>query len=209
MTALDEIAYSLGIRDEIPNQTLAKKLAATSDSEGIREIAEHLWDKNKDIQNDCIKVLYEVGEIKPDLIVEFADDFMKLLKSKNNRLIWGAMTALAAVARADAIRLSPHIQEIIKATRSGSVITVDSGVKTLALIGAACEENRQKIFPFLLEHLKTCRPKEVPQHSESSLPAVSSSNSAQFIRILQDRLDDLSPSGLSRVRKVIKLAEDR
>ncbi len=68
MTALDLIAFSLGKRDEVPNQLLAKKLAAESDLTGIQEIADHLWDKNANIQSDCLKVLYELGMVKPELI---------------------------------------------------------------------------------------------------------------------------------------------
>jgi hypothetical protein len=50
------------------------------------------------------------------------------------------------------------------------------------------------------------RPKEVPQHAEKTLPAVNSSNKADFIKVLEKRLEDLSGSGLARVKKVIKQA---
>lgn len=209
MTALDEIAFSLGIRDEVPNQILAKKLASSSDSEGIREIAEHLWDKNTNIQNDCIKVLYEVGENRPDLIEGYTEDFVKLLKSKNNRMVWGAMTAIATIARGNPSRLSPYIQDIINSTHSGSVITVDNGIKALAYIATASDENHRDVFPFLLDHLKSCRPKEVPQHAESTWPAVTTRNKDDFIKVLMNRLDDLTPTGISRVRKVIKQTQAR
>ena len=46
-------------RDEVPNQELAKELAAKKDRKGIREIADNLWNKNAQIQSDCLKVLYE------------------------------------------------------------------------------------------------------------------------------------------------------
>ena len=95
MSALNRLASSLGRRDEVPNQELARDLAARKDKAGIREIAENLWNKDKNIQADCIKVLYEVGYLEPKLIADYAEDFVKLLRSKNNRLVWGGMTALA------------------------------------------------------------------------------------------------------------------
>jgi hypothetical protein len=61
MSTLDKLAHSLGRRDEVPNQELARELAAKKDKKGIREVAENLWHKDKNIQADCIKVLYEVG----------------------------------------------------------------------------------------------------------------------------------------------------
>ena len=92
---------SLGRRDEVPNQELARDLATKKDKAGIREIAENLWNKDKNIQADCIKVLYEIGYLEPKLIADYAEDFVKLLKSKNNRLVWGGMTALAEVAKVE------------------------------------------------------------------------------------------------------------
>ena len=207
MSAIEQIAYSLGKRDEIPNRELAQKLAAHNDLEGIKEIAEHLWDKNVNIQNDCIKVLYEVGMINPDMIGMYADDFIKLIQSRNNRLVWGAMIALSTFADRQADVLFPYIDTIMKVTRSGSVITKDGGVKTLGLIGSVKPEYRKVVFPFLLEHLKTCRPKEVPQHSESTLPAVDVENRQEFILVLNKRMEDLTSTGLTRVKKVIKAAE--
>jgi hypothetical protein len=207
MSALDQIAYSLGKRDEVPNRLLAQQLAAKHDHAGLQEIADHLWDKNVNIQNDCIKVLYEVGMINPDLIGMYAGDFLKLIQSRNNRLVWGAMIALSTFADKQADALFPHIDTIMKVTRSGSVITKDGGIKTLGLIGSVKPEYHKAVFSFLLDHLKTCRPKEVPQHAESTLPAVDVENRQESISVLNKRMEDLTPTGLTRIKKVIKAAE--
>ena len=68
MSIITSLASSLGRRDEVPNQELARALAAKKDKAGIREIAENLWNKDKNIQADCIKVLYEIGYIEPKLV---------------------------------------------------------------------------------------------------------------------------------------------
>jgi 3-dehydroquinate dehydratase len=163
MSVLNRLAHSLGRRDEVPNQELARELAAKKNKAGIKEIAENLWNKDKNIQADCIKVLYEVGVI-------------------------------------DAIK---------KAKETGSVITVDNAISTLAYTAAANDKYNAVIFPYLLNHLSNCRPKEVPQHSEKTLPAMNASNKADFIKVLEKRMEDLSGGGLARVKKVIKLAETR
>jgi hypothetical protein len=207
MSALDRIAHFQNRRDEVPNQELARNLAAKKDRAGIREIAENLWNKDKGIQADCVKVLYEVGYIEPALIAEYVEDFIKLLKSKNNRLVWGGMIALGTVAELKADFLFAHFADVQRAMDNGSVITVDNGVQALARAASKSEKYNKAIFPYLLRHLKTCRPKDVPQHSEKTLPAVNSSNRKQFIAVLENRIRDLSGSGLSRVKKVIKEAE--
>ena len=191
----------------MPNQELARDLAKKKDRKGIQEIAANLWNQDKDIQADCIKVLYEVGYIEPALVASYAEDFVKLLKSRNNRLVWGAMIALGVVAAQKADVILAHLDEIKRAMKEGSVITVDNAVQVLARAASAGEKYRKAMFPLLLDHLRTCRPKDVPQHAEKSLPAVTAANCKEFVAVLTRRTDDLSSSGLVRVKKVVKLAE--
>jgi hypothetical protein len=206
MSVLNRIAHLQKRRDEVPNLELARDLAIQKDRAGIHEIAENLWNRDKNIQGDCIKVLYEVGLLEPKLIAAYAGDFVKALKSKNNRLVWGGMTALAQVAKTDPDAVFKHLDEIKKAKESGSAITVDNAISTLAHTAAANEKYDRAIFPYLLRHLSNCRPKEVAQHSEKSLPAVNVKNKAEFIKVVEKRLEDLNGSALARVKKVLKKA---
>ena len=204
MSVLNRLATALNRRDEVPNQELARDLAAKKDKAGIREVAENLWNKDKAIQADCIKVLYEVGYIKPKLIAPYADDFAKLLKSKNNRLVWGGMTALAEASKADPDAVFLHLDAIKKAKETGSVITVDNSISALANTAAGNKKYSEAIFPLLLKHLSTCRPKEVPQHAERTMPAVNKSNKDAFIKVLEKRMEDLNGGGLARIKKVVR-----
>jgi len=69
------------------------------------------------------------------------------------------------------------------------------------------DEYRKAIFPILLDHLKTCRLKEVPQHAEKSLPAITADNKSDFIQVLEQCLEDMSASQAARLKKIIKTAE--
>ena len=209
MSTLSRIAYFQNRRDELPNQELARELAESEDRAGIQEIAENLWNANPSVQSDCLKVLYEIGYLRPELVADYTGDFIKLLKSRNNRLVWGAMIALSTIATLRADELYPHSAEIQWAMDSGSVITRDNGVKVLAAIAGVKTEYRLALFPFLLNHLETCRPKDVPQHTESILPAVDAQTREAFIAVLKRRMDDLSGTQMARVNKVIKEADKR
>jgi hypothetical protein len=207
MTALQRIAYYQNRRDEIPNQQLARELAAACDRDGIREIAENLPNPNKSIRADCIKVLYEIGYMDPGLIAEYVEDFIRLLHSHNNRLVWGGMIALGTVAELKPQVVILHLDEIEAAMEKGSVITVDNGVQALARAASTDVKYAREIVPYLFEHLRTCRPASVAQHAEKTLPAINSRSKSRFLSVLGSRTDDLSGPALVRVKKVMKQAE--
>jgi hypothetical protein len=83
MSILNKLATSLNRQDDVPNQ------------EGIRKIVGGLSNQEKAIRSDIVKVLYEIGYPAPELAAPYARDFLKLLESRNNRLVWGGMIALS------------------------------------------------------------------------------------------------------------------
>lgn len=208
MPLMDKIASSLGRRDEIPNQELAADLATRQDRDGIRELVLNLRNRDRKIQSDCIKVLYEVGYRSPELIALYVDEFLSLLKSRNNRLVWGSMIALVTIAPLKAGDLFVQREEIMRAVDQGSVITTDNGIKALSLVAAADRQYQEALFPYLLDHLSHCRPKDVPQHAESVLMAVNSKNKDAFIDVITTRLSDMHPAQAKRLKKVLVQAEN-
>jgi hypothetical protein len=207
MSVLDQLACAQNRRDEVPNQNLAKQLVESNDTEGIAELVKHVWDKDSSVQSDCIKVLYEIGYLSPELIAPYIKEFIKLLASKHNRMVWGTMLALSTIAHYDPDFLFENSNVIKQAMADGSVITVDNGVKVLSTIASAKPEYSQALFPYLLRHIRTCRSKEVPQHSESILAAVNKENCEEFIDSLQLRIPELTPSQAIRVKKTIQKAK--
>ncbi len=207
LSVLKKIAYYRNRRDEVPNQELARELAETENREGIREIAENLWNKNKSVQSDCLKVLYEIGYINPDLISGYVDDFLKLLKSKTNRMVWGTMIGLATIAEKKPGEIWANINDVVYAVEHGTLITVVWGMKTLARVASTDKKYSERIFPFLIEHLKNCIPRDLLLHAESILPAVDSENKKEFLAVLDSRKSELKPSQLARFKKLLRSLE--
>ena len=207
MSVVNQLASQLNRNDEEPNIELAHKLVKDENHAAIEEIIENLYGKDKKIQHDCMKVAYEIGKVKPELISKYAMNFIELLKSRNNRLVWGAMTALATIADEASETLMAHVSIIKNAIKMGSVITIDKGVLTLAKLAAVSKENNHVIFPFLLLHLENCRTKEIPQHSESTLLAVTDENKEAFLNVLRKRDTYLTAPQLKRVKKIYKQLE--
>lgn len=209
MSVIAKLATSLGTKEEIPNQLLAKEIVQTKDTAAIRELVENLASNDGNIASDCIKTLYEIGYIDPHLVADYSDVFLKLLFSRSNRLVWGAMITLAVIAPLIPQKIFESRDRVTTAMREGSVITIDNGVKVLAHVAAASPVYEQELFPFLLDHLKRCRTKEVPQHAESTLVCVNGSNKEAFSAVLRDRLAEMTPSQAARVKRLVKQVENR
>jgi len=92
---------------------------------------------------------------------------------------------------------------------NGSVITVDGAVKTLAGIASVNHAYCDVIFPYLLTHLATCRPKDLPQHAEKSIVAVHAENKASFLALLEKRMGGMSVSQEKRIKKLMRQVEQR
>jgi hypothetical protein len=206
MSILNKIAFYQDRRDEVPNQELAHELARTRNATDIREIADNLWNKEPNIQSDCLKVLYELGYLAPELIAGYVDDFIRLLQHRNNRMVWGGMIALSTIAGLQADKIFPHVDKIIKTMEAGSIITKDAGIKTLTEIAARKDEYHRRIAPFLLERLANSRPVDAPRYAENILMAIRDSDKAEFIKTIEKWIGAASGSRLARLKKVLKQA---
>ena len=210
MSVLSKLASSQQRNDEAPNQELAAQIMKDNDTEAVKELVENLTNKDPAIQSDCIKVLYELGERgKPELIVPYASTFVDLLASKNNRLVWGAMTALGTVASLTSVEIWKRIDEILRATDAGSLITQDWGVRVIAAVSAKSKAYEEKLFPYLMKLLSSCIPRDVPKHGESMLVAVNRGNREKYLAVLKGREKELKPSQMTRMRKIYRTLEKR
>jgi hypothetical protein len=208
MKMIKKIAYYLGRRDEEPNIRLAAQLCATPDTKGIREIVEGLQHPKRQVANDCIKVLYEIAERKPELIGDYVADFIRLLRSQNNRLVWGAMTALAKITFLKPAEVFQHLDAVIKAYETGSIITVDQSISVFAELSRAGKKYERIMFKRIIQHLDTCRPREVGQHAERAFICVHSGNHPEFLKVLLKRKEHVSEAQKRRIEKLIKKIQE-
>ena len=205
---IEKLASKLGRNDEKPNIELAQYLTESKDAEGILEIVEGYVGPDRATANDCIKVLYEIGERNPALISQYADRFVAHLRSRNNRLAWGSMTALAKTAKINPQPIFDNLPTVVAAYETGSVITVDNSISVFAELCKAGDEYAEAVLPIILTHLKECRPKDVPQHAERASVCFSSSNADVFIEVLEKRLPNLATPGQVRIKKLLKGLKD-
>jgi len=204
MGVIDKLATSLNRRDETANQELAQSIADHADRLAVKELVDNLTNRNKNIQSDCIKVLYEIGERKPALISKYAKDFLALLESKNNRLVWGAMTALDTITLEDPETIRSGLPAIVRSTNSGSIIARDHAVSILTKM-ITIRKYEKTAFKLLIEQLKTCPTNQLPMYAENAMRIVNDDNRKTFVNTLSSRTRSIETlSKRRRVEHVIK-----
>lgn len=205
MTAvLSELASALGQKGQDANVALAQKIAARKDNDAITALVQALLHKTKPVRHDCIKTLYETAAIDPALLVPHAATFLELLTDKDNRMQWGAMTALSAMAQEIAGILYTSIDRIINVAGSGSVITRDHAVRILVMLFGQ-DAYKAVTLPLLAEQLLQSPPNQVPSYAEQAFPVMDAAHKALFEKTLRTRLQDIEQdSKRKRVEKVLK-----
>ncbi|MEJ8757833.1 hypothetical protein WG947_12540 [Pontibacter sp. H259] len=190
MPLIDKLATSLNRRDEVPNKQLAQTIAVTNDADAVKELVSLLHHKDRNIQSDAIKVLDETGALKPELVVPYTSELVKLLQSKNNRMVWGAMAALSALAPAAPAILYNNLNAILDAAAKGSVITKDHTVKILVIL-AETPAYTDDCIVLLLDQLKDAPVNQLPTYAESTATIVTANYKPEMARILTQRLPEV------------------
>ncbi len=204
MKVIDKLATSLGRRDEAPNIALAQEIAKKKNLNAVSELVALLQHKDKNIQSDSIKVLYEIGERNPALIAEHDKLFLSLLDNKNNRLVWGAMTALDSISSIKPNEIYKKLSHILNVAARGTVITRDHAVNILINIAKVKQYSRDA-QTLLFAEMGSCPVNQLPMYAERAAPVVTKEMMSKFKEVLQMRLDDEMPeSKRKRIEKVMK-----
>lgn len=202
MSILGRLASALDRNDERPNVELAEALVAKPDKRAIAELADALSTGTVAQQNDAIKVLYEIGDRAPELVAPHAEAFFALLGSRNNRNVWGAMSAIDTIAALRPKDVAAELKSILAAADKGSVIAKDKAMSTLSKLAQAGEP---KAMPVLLARLEDAAVNQLPMYAEFAAAAVTPAHKAKLVAILEARRKTLdAPAKRARIDKVLR-----
>lgn len=204
MDVLDRLASSLGRRDEAPNVALARDLATAKDGKAIVVLAGAILSAKTPVRHDAVKTLYEIGAIDPSLIAPHADAFLAALKGKDNRMIWGALTALDALAAIRPEFIAANLPAILDAADRSSVIAKDKAVSMLATLAS-------QLPPFevawrrLIAILHSSADNQTPMYAEAALRAAPVNNPGELAAVVRERAESIAqPAKKARLEKVLR-----
>lgn len=186
MSVLDRLASALDRNDERPNVELAEDIAAKGDTAAIAELADALATGSVAEQNDAIKVLYEIGERRPELVAPHQPAFVRLLDSRNNRNVWGALKAIETVAALRPGEVRSDLDTILAAADRSSVIAKDAAIGILVAIAAA--GHAVAALPVLLRRLEAAAPNQFPTYAEQIGTVVDTPHLPRLVEIIERRL---------------------
>jgi hypothetical protein len=193
---IDELASSLGRRDEQPNFWVAEDLADNPDALAVAELVGALTTGASPVAGDAAAALQRLAELDPAQVAPHAAAIAGQLASSNNRLVWGAATILHGVAVARPGAVAPHVGALMRAVAAGSVITQDHGVGALAATGD------RAALDFVFEHLRTCGWHYVPLRAERVAPFVGD-RWRELRDAVESRLPEQGPRGERRIRRLL------
>lgn len=204
INVIEQLASSLGRRDEVPNQELAAAIVKSKDEKAVSELIGLLEHKSNKIQNDVIKVIYEIGAVQPAMIAIHARKFFELLSHKNNRLQWGGMTAISAITTTKPALIYKGLPQILDAAEDGSVVTKDQAANILIQL-AAIPAYAEEAFSLLSEFILKSASNQFPMYAERTLPVITRENVTSFTKILRSRLPGIEKeSQKKRIEKILK-----
>lgn len=186
MEVRDRLARAMGRNDERPNVALAEEIAAQGDESAVAELAEVLASGPAAAQNDAIKVLYEIGERRPALVAPHLGAFLRLLDSRNNRNVWGALKAIETVAPLRPHEILAHLDAVLAAADRSSVIAKDATNGILVAIAAT--GHRMNALPILLRRLAGAAPNQFPTYAEQIGTVIEPPYLDQLVEIVERRL---------------------
>ena len=153
MEILNQLSSQKGDKTEDSNKIVAEKCIAGPRL--LAEIAIGLEDKDKKLQSDCMEVFTLVSEKKPELVVQYAENIVPLLSSKQAKTRWEAVHSLSYIAYKipDIISsILPALQSLIE--KDESTIARDYAVDTIANYAKISVETSEESYEFLKHTLE-------------------------------------------------------
>lgn len=198
------LANAMGRNDEEPNIKLAVLMAGSADEAAVGELVGLLDHPEAPVRSDAIKVLYEISRRNADLIIPHLKKLVKLLSGKENRMIWGAMSALSPLSQSHPKLLVRYLPIIVATMEKGSAITRDHGIYTLCHV-ARLKKQYSNCVELLLEQIQKAPVNQVPMYGEKTAAILLPEDRHRLEKILISRKDVMAiPTKKKRIEKLLR-----
>jgi len=190
--AADEAADGVK-RDKAPSamQTLALELSASNDGQAVLRHAIALEDDREATANQAARLIQELSEVKPELLVPLIERFSRLLISKNKRVVASSATALAPLSRIAPAKVAKQLPLLTQNWEHTTEEGKDGLVRTFAGLCTASVAYQKRLEPALARALGEAEPKLLIRWTEIVLPALKGEPHARARAVVEERLPNI------------------
>lgn len=180
-------------RDKAPSaiQTLANELIASADVQGVLRHASALEDERETAANQAARLMQELAELKPELLVPLIERFSRLVASKNKRVIATCAAALAPLSRIAPAKVAKQLPLLTQNWEHTTEEGKDGLVRTFAGLCTASVAYQKRLEPALARALGEAEPKLLIRWTEIVLPALKGEPHARARAVVEERLPQI------------------
>lgn len=169
--------------------TAGRILDAENTPQRLSEQAESLLDSRSTVATKSARVLHEIVNEKPELLVPHVEKFARGLTSKHKRVVQVSADALPAIAKIAPARVAKHL-DILKSSFEATILDGKDGlVRTFSNLCTASVAYQKRLEPVLTLALQSANGKSLLRWSEIVLPALKGEPHARARAVVEDRLD--------------------
>jgi hypothetical protein len=177
-------------KDRAPSavQALALELVASNDSQAVLRHAIALEDDREAAANQAARLIQELSDTKPELLVPLIERFARLLISKNRRVVASSASALAPLSRIAPAKVAKQLPLLTQNWEHTTDEGKDGLVRTFAGLCTASVAYQKRLEPALARALGEAEPKLLIRWTEIVLPALKGEPHARARAVVEERL---------------------
>lgn len=177
-------------KDRAPSavQALALELVAANDGQAVLRHAIALEDDREAAANQAARLMQELSDIKPELLVPLIERFARLLISKNKRVVASSASALAPLSRIAPAKVAKQLPLLTQNWEHTTEEGKDGLVRTFAGLCTASVAYQKRLEPALARALGEAEPKLLIRWTEIVLPALKGEPHARARAVVEERL---------------------
>ncbi len=180
-------------KDKLPSpmQSLALELANANDPQSALRHLASLEDDKEGPANQAARLVQELSELKPELLVPLIERFARLLVSKNKRVAASAATALPPLSRIAPAKVAKQLPLLTQNWEDTTEDGKDGLVRTFAGLCTASVAYQKRLEPALARALGEADPKLLIRWTEIVLPALKGEPHARARAVVEERLPNI------------------
>ncbi len=177
-------------REKAPSaiQTLAQELIAANDAQAVLRHAVALEDERETAANHAARLMQELAELKPELLVPLIERFARLVANKNKRVVTTSASALAPLSRIAPAKVAKQLPVLTQNWEHTTEEGKDGLVRTFAGLCTASVAYQKRLEPALARALGEAEPKLLIRWTEIVLPALKGEPHARARAVVEERL---------------------